>query len=211
MGGDRQLHVCRCGSRKALQGKQRTAFRSGFLGVESLGWSTLVQIVEATPEDRAQVVAKLAQRLMQNFGAPDLASARLAAEEEVSFAQSLCYAGRRYPDRAAPEFREWRVARGVPNLATARRREGRCAPFRSSMSKARKKPPKKESIFSISRRRPASEGFLACLRPPSARSRRGRRARGHRRLPEGLSGAAGARTAAGRLRSREDPACGAAR
>jgi hypothetical protein len=73
-----------------LQGKERTAFRSGFLGVESLGWSTLVQMVEATPEDRAQVVAKLAQRLMQNFGAPDLASARLAAEEEVSFAESLC-------------------------------------------------------------------------------------------------------------------------
>lgn len=73
-----------------LQGKERTAFRSGFLGVESLGWSTLVQIVEATLEDREQVVARLAQRLMQNFGAPDLASARLAAEEEVSFAQSLC-------------------------------------------------------------------------------------------------------------------------
>ena len=33
---------------------------------------------------------KLAQRLMQNFGAPDLAAARLAAEEEVSFAESLC-------------------------------------------------------------------------------------------------------------------------
>jgi hypothetical protein len=32
----------------ALQGKARTAFRSGFLGVDSLGWSTLVQIVEAS-------------------------------------------------------------------------------------------------------------------------------------------------------------------
>jgi hypothetical protein len=73
-----------------LQGKERTAFRAGFLGVESLGWSTLVQMVQATPEDRAQVVAKLAQQLLQKFGAPDLASARLAAEEEVSFAESLC-------------------------------------------------------------------------------------------------------------------------
>ena len=27
----------------ALQGKARSAFRGGFLGVESLGWSTLVQ------------------------------------------------------------------------------------------------------------------------------------------------------------------------
>lgn len=73
-----------------LEGKERTAFRSGFLGVESLGWSTLVQMVDATPDDRDRLVAKLAQRLMENFGAPDLASARIAAEEEVSFAESLC-------------------------------------------------------------------------------------------------------------------------
>ena len=32
----------------ALEGKARAAFRSGFLGVQSLGWSTLVQIVEAS-------------------------------------------------------------------------------------------------------------------------------------------------------------------
>ena len=31
-----------------LEGKARSAFRGGFLGVESLGWSTLVQIVEAS-------------------------------------------------------------------------------------------------------------------------------------------------------------------
>ncbi len=35
-----------------LQGKERSAFRGGFLGVASLGWSTLVQIVEATDDDR---------------------------------------------------------------------------------------------------------------------------------------------------------------
>ena len=40
-----------------LEGKARTAFRSGFLGVETLGWSTLVQIVEASAEDRAALVA----------------------------------------------------------------------------------------------------------------------------------------------------------
>src|SRR5262245_65068190 len=36
-----------------LEGKQRAAFRSGFLGIESLGWSTLVQVVEASEDDRA--------------------------------------------------------------------------------------------------------------------------------------------------------------
>jgi hypothetical protein len=73
-----------------LEGKERTAFRSGFLGVGSLGWSTLVQIVEAKHEDRAAVVEELAERLVKNFGAPDLETARRAAEEEVAFAESLC-------------------------------------------------------------------------------------------------------------------------
>jgi hypothetical protein len=73
-----------------LAGKRRAAFRSGFLGVQSLGWSTLVQIVEAKDEDRVAIVEALAQRLVENFGAPDLDTARRAAEEEVSFAESLC-------------------------------------------------------------------------------------------------------------------------
>jgi Family of unknown function (DUF6505) len=73
-----------------LEGKARSAFRGGFLGVESLGWSTLVQIVEASDADRAAVVERLAQQLVAHFGAPDLGSARPAAEEEVAFAESLC-------------------------------------------------------------------------------------------------------------------------
>jgi len=72
-----------------LTGKARAAFRGGFLGVDSLGWSTLVQIVEASEEDRAALVDALAQRLVERFGAPDLAVARPAAEEEVAFAASL--------------------------------------------------------------------------------------------------------------------------
>ncbi|WP_407147043.1 DUF6505 family protein [Bradyrhizobium sp. ORS 86] len=73
-----------------LGGKERSAFRSGFLGVRSWGWSTLAQIVHATEEDRRTLVELLASRLVERFGAPDLATARLAAEEEVAFAQSLC-------------------------------------------------------------------------------------------------------------------------
>ncbi|HZD90375.1 MAG TPA: DUF6505 family protein [Pseudolabrys sp.] len=73
-----------------LEGKARSAFRSGFLGVDSLGWSTLVQIVEASRADRINLVEALAQRLVEHFGAPDLDAARAAAEEEVAFAESLC-------------------------------------------------------------------------------------------------------------------------
>jgi Family of unknown function (DUF6505) len=74
----------------ALEGKARSAFRGGFLGVASLGWSTLVQIVEASDEDRSGMVDALARQLVNNFGAPTLAQARAAAEEEVAFAESLC-------------------------------------------------------------------------------------------------------------------------
>ena len=73
-----------------LDGKPRAAFRSGFLGVPSLGWSTLVQIVEASEQDRAAFVGLLARALHEHLGAPDLAAARAAAEEEVVFAASLC-------------------------------------------------------------------------------------------------------------------------
>lgn len=72
-----------------LEGKARAAFRSGFLGIDSLGWSTLVQVVEASEADRAAAVELLAQRLVERFGAPDLAIARPAAEEEIAFAASL--------------------------------------------------------------------------------------------------------------------------
>ena len=72
-----------------LDGKARVAFRSGFLGVSSLGFSTLVQIVEANDADRAAAIEGLAAHLVARFGAPDLATARRAATEEFGFAASL--------------------------------------------------------------------------------------------------------------------------
>src|SRR5712672_4178830 len=70
--------------------KQRVALRSGFLGIDSLGWSTLAIVTEATEADRHAIVERLAGQLLEKFGAPDLAAARLAAEQEVAFAGSIC-------------------------------------------------------------------------------------------------------------------------
>jgi Family of unknown function (DUF6505) len=70
--------------------KQRVALRSGFLGIDSLGWSTLAIVTEATEADRQAMVDRLARQLLEKFGAPDLEAARLAAEEEIAFAASLC-------------------------------------------------------------------------------------------------------------------------
>jgi hypothetical protein len=73
-----------------LSGKALAAFRGGFLGAEGFGWSTLVQIVEAQESDCAALVDTLAQHFLARLGAPDLAAARTAAEDEVAFAASLC-------------------------------------------------------------------------------------------------------------------------
>jgi hypothetical protein len=70
--------------------KQRVALRSGFLGIDSLGWSTLAIVTEATDADRQAMVVRLAGELLMKFGAPDPAAAHRAAEEEVAFAASLC-------------------------------------------------------------------------------------------------------------------------
>jgi hypothetical protein len=78
------------GTPETLTGKARSAFRAGFLGVASLGWSTLVQIVEADAAERDTVVDLLAHRLVESFGAPDIETARRAADDEVTFVESLC-------------------------------------------------------------------------------------------------------------------------
>ncbi|MEA2942537.1 MAG: hypothetical protein QOD09_3066 [Bradyrhizobium sp.] len=74
----------------ALSQKQRVALRSGFLGIDSLGWSTLAVVTEATAADSETMIRRLAGQLSAKFGAPDHAAARLAAEQEVAFAASLC-------------------------------------------------------------------------------------------------------------------------
>src|SRR5258708_23043655 len=72
-----------------LTGKTRAAFRGGFLGLGSFGWSTLAQIVEASAAQRAAAVEQLAAQLLERCGAPDLQKARLASEEENAFSPSL--------------------------------------------------------------------------------------------------------------------------
>lgn len=74
----------------ALAGKERAAFRSGFVGVRSLGFSTLVVVSEASAAERAEAVATLAGHILERFGAPSPEAARAAAEEEIEVAASLC-------------------------------------------------------------------------------------------------------------------------
>ena len=90
----------------SLEGKARSAFRSGFLGVSTLGWSTLVQIVAASEEDRQGVVDALAGQLVAKFGAHTIEDARAAEEErhgeQFGGAGNAYTIGRKQPGYPAP-------------------------------------------------------------------------------------------------------------
>ena len=74
----------------ALDRKERIAFRSGFLGSDSFGFSTLVTVTPCRPEERAAAVDRLARQFVDRLGAPDVATALPAAAEEVALAEDLC-------------------------------------------------------------------------------------------------------------------------
>ncbi len=75
---------------ETLDKKTRFAFQSGWLGTESLGWSSLVEVAEIDDAELARVVECLAKGFVSVLGAPDLTSARDAARAEADYAAGLC-------------------------------------------------------------------------------------------------------------------------
>jgi hypothetical protein len=75
---------------ETLTGKRQQAFRAGFLGLSSFGWSTLVEVAELSAAEHAAALSSLASHIRSEYGAPDDAAARGAAAEELAFAESLC-------------------------------------------------------------------------------------------------------------------------
>jgi hypothetical protein len=73
----------------ALPRKALVAFRSGFLGLSSFGFSTLAEIAECGPTAFAQARAALAAHLVEAHGAPDQATAEAAADDELAFAAAV--------------------------------------------------------------------------------------------------------------------------
>lgn len=71
-------------------GKVREAFRHGFLGTESFGWSTLVCVDEISLAEYGNVIERLASHLLERYGAPDIEAARAMAQDEAAFAASIC-------------------------------------------------------------------------------------------------------------------------
>ncbi len=71
-------------------GKQKIAFKSGWMGLNSFGRSTLVQVANLTAADHEQCIRRLASHLFSTYGAPDMLAAIEAAKLEINDMASLC-------------------------------------------------------------------------------------------------------------------------
>lgn len=74
---------------ETLTGKRLQAFRCGFLGLESFGWSTFVAVAAIAPITLEELAVRLARHFVQHYGAPDVAAALPVAHDELAFALSL--------------------------------------------------------------------------------------------------------------------------
>lgn len=75
---------------EALTGKTKQEFASGFLGLGSFGWSSVVCVAPIGAVEFAAAIERLAAHLLAHYGAPDLDTARDAARGELNFAAGLC-------------------------------------------------------------------------------------------------------------------------
>lgn len=73
-----------------MDAKTQLAFKSGWLGLSSFGFSTFVQVT-VVPEGEDEAAARaLATHLFEDYGAPDMLMAMTAAKSEIAYAASLC-------------------------------------------------------------------------------------------------------------------------
>ena len=72
-----------------MDNKTQIAFRSGWLGVESFGRSTFIQVAVAPEVEVDAATRALAAHLFDRFGAPDMLAALEAARTEIAHAASL--------------------------------------------------------------------------------------------------------------------------
>ncbi|WP_135501212.1 DUF6505 family protein [Roseovarius aestuariivivens] len=73
-----------------LEGKQRQAFSNGWLGLETFGRVTFVAVTQIEPGEMDRLTDALAQHFVDIYGAPDAATARPVAAEELGQMAEMC-------------------------------------------------------------------------------------------------------------------------
>lgn len=74
----------------SLEGKEKIAFASGWLGTESWGRASLVEIAEIDEAGFHRVIERLGRHFAERYGAPSLVEALPAARQEAEEASDLC-------------------------------------------------------------------------------------------------------------------------
>ncbi len=74
----------------SLSGKAKQAFGRGWLGLSSLGRSTLVEVADIEREEYEATSRRLTALFIERYGAPDVLAAAEAARIEAEYAASLC-------------------------------------------------------------------------------------------------------------------------
>lgn len=74
----------------ALEGKRQLAFRNGWLGLESFGRASLVEVAEVEEAEFFAAVERLARHFVEAYGAPALGAALPVARLELEEASDLC-------------------------------------------------------------------------------------------------------------------------
>lgn len=73
-----------------LVGKRKQAFSNGFLSLETFGSSTFVSVAEISEAQTDEITTSLAGYLIENFNAPSMDEARIAATAEFRFVEDMC-------------------------------------------------------------------------------------------------------------------------
>lgn len=72
-----------------ITGNTRQAFANGFLSLQSFGRATFTCVAEISGPELSDITTDLAKHFVESYGAPDIATAMPAAEEEIAFVRDL--------------------------------------------------------------------------------------------------------------------------
>lgn len=73
-----------------FEGKEKQAFRHGFLGTRSFGWATVVVVDDMEEGEYKSVIESLAHHFVSEYGAPSMEAALPVARQEAEYAAGLC-------------------------------------------------------------------------------------------------------------------------
>ncbi len=73
-----------------ISGKERQAFTNGWLGLETFGRSTFVAITPILKNEVEGLIKGLAQKFVNEHGAPNIEAAYPVAKEELDYMISMC-------------------------------------------------------------------------------------------------------------------------